>query len=133
MKCYIHTEADAIGTCVRCGKFICETCKTELKGKNYCKKCVDEELQEKENKLENAENKSASNTPMVFMNAGGGGASSSSSSSSSSGGGRSGAPPYPMASTMVHILLACTTCGIGNIIYHLSIKKKQKIWNTLYR
>ena len=86
--CYIHQDAEAIGTCVGCGKFICEGCNIEIKGKNYCKTCLDELFDEKNKKIEKLEdNKSAQ--PMVFMNAGGGGggSSSSSSSSASNGGG----------------------------------------------
>ena len=72
-----------------CGKFICEGCNTEIKGKNYCKTCLDELFDEKNKKIEKLEdNKSAQ--PMVFMNAGGGGGGSSSSSfihTASNGGG----------------------------------------------
>ena len=82
--CYIHPDVQAVGTCVGCGKFICENCNTEIKGKNYCKKCVDELLEEKNKKIEKLEDNSKSTQPMVFMNAGGGGESSSSSSSASS-------------------------------------------------
>ncbi len=87
--CYIHPDVQAIGTCVGCGKFICEDCNTEIKGKNYCKKCLDELFDEKTKKIEKLEDNKATQ-PMVFMNAGGGGggsSSSSSSSSASSGGG----------------------------------------------
>ena len=84
--CYIHQDAEAIGTCVGCGKFICKDCTTEIKGKNYCKTCLDELFDEKNKKIEKLEdNKSAQ--PMVFMNAGGGGGGSSSSSSSSASNG----------------------------------------------
>lgn len=83
-SCYIHNDQQSVGTCVGCGKFICENCNTELKGKNYCKKCVDELFDESKKKIEKLEDNSKSSQPMVFMNAGGGGASSSSSSSSSS-------------------------------------------------
>jgi TM2 domain-containing membrane protein YozV len=81
--CYIHPDVQAIGTCVGCGKFICEDCTTEIKGKNYCKTCLDELFEEKNKKIEKLEDNKASQ-PMVFMNAGGGGGASSSSSSSSS-------------------------------------------------
>ena len=79
--CYIHQDAEAIGTCVGCGKFICEDCTTEIKGKNYCKTCLDELFDEKNKKIEKLEDNKAAQ-PMVFMNAGGGGGGSSSSSSS---------------------------------------------------
>ena len=82
--CYVHNDVEAVGTCVGCGKFICENCNTEIKGKNYCKKCVDELFEESKKKIEKLEDHSKTNQPMVFMNAGGGGGASSSSSSSSS-------------------------------------------------
>ncbi len=78
--CYVHNEVEAVGICVGCGKFICETCNTELKGKNYCKKCVDELFEENQRKVEKLEEKANKQQPMVFMNAGGGGGASSSSS-----------------------------------------------------
>lgn len=86
-NCYIHNEIPSVGTCVSCGKFICENCCTELKGKNYCKKCVDEVFEENRRKIEKLEDNSKNQQPMVFMNAGGGGGASSSSSSSSSAAG----------------------------------------------
>lgn len=82
--CFIHEDDQAIGTCVGCGKFICENCKTEVKGKNYCNKCLDELFEEKNKKIEKLEETTKTNQPMVFMNAGGGGGGASSSSSSSS-------------------------------------------------
>lgn len=86
-NCYIHNEQQSVGTCVGCGKFICENCNTELKGKNYCKKCVDELFDESKKKIEKLEDNSKSSQPMVFMNAGGASSSSSSSSSSSAASG----------------------------------------------
>lgn len=88
--CYIHNDQDSVGTCVGCGKFICENCNTELKGKNYCKKCVDELFDESKKKIEKLEDSSNKNQPMVFMNAGGGSSSSSSSSSSAASGSNDG-------------------------------------------
>ena len=86
-SCYIHNEQQSVGTCVGCGKFICENCNTELKGKNYCKKCVDELFDESKKKIEKLEDNNKSSQPMVFMNAGGASSSSSSSSSSSAASG----------------------------------------------
>ena len=85
-NCYVHNDAQSVGTCVSCGKFICSTCNTELKGKNYCKKCVEEVFEENKKKIEKLEDNSKSQQPMVFMNAGGGSSSSSSSSSSAAAG-----------------------------------------------
>lgn len=41
MKCSIHLEREAIGTCVECGLAFCEECKVIISNKNYCKKCVE--------------------------------------------------------------------------------------------
>lgn len=107
-NCYIHTEESAIGTCVSCGKFICATCNTEIKGKNYCKKCVEELFEENKKKIEKLEDSGKNQQPMVFMNAGGGGggssSSSSSSSASSSGGGVGLHPHYTKSKTLAGIL-----------------------------
>jgi len=40
MKCEKHPEREAIGVCANCGKAICEECRVEADGKNYCKDCV---------------------------------------------------------------------------------------------
>ena len=71
-NCYIHAETPSVGTCVSCGKFICINCNTELKGKNTCKKCVDEIFAENQIKLAKLEGDGKPHQPMVFMNAGGG-------------------------------------------------------------
>ena len=81
MSCYKHEQERAVGTCVHCGKFICEECNTQINNKNYCKECVGEVFNEKERQLGDLK-KETSNAPTVFMNAGGGASSSSSSSSS---------------------------------------------------
>lgn len=135
MNCYVHSEKEAVGTCVGCGKFICAECVTTIQGKNYCKHCVDELISQKNQELNQAKQQASSQQPMVFMNAGGGSSSSSSSSasSSSSGGRRQAAPPYPTNSVLVHIILFCCTAGIGNLIYFLSVKSKQNKWNAMYR
>jgi len=41
MKCSIHLEREAIGTCVECGIAFCEECRVIINNKNYCKKCVE--------------------------------------------------------------------------------------------
>lgn len=40
MKCTFHPEAEAIGTCIRCGKPVCATCCTVAGGRVYCPSCV---------------------------------------------------------------------------------------------
>lgn len=42
MNCYVHPDREAVGTCVGCGKPICEECLVEVAGKNYCKSCAAE-------------------------------------------------------------------------------------------
>lgn len=39
MKCAVHSDKEAIGACVSCGKGICEECKVESESKFYCKEC----------------------------------------------------------------------------------------------
>jgi TM2 domain-containing membrane protein YozV len=105
INCYVHTEDASVGTCVSCGKFICSNCNTELKGKNYCKKCVDELFDNNSKKLEKLEDSSRSQQPMVFMNAGGASSSSSSSASaSSSGNGGYGHASYTKSKVVAGIL-----------------------------
>lgn len=77
MNCYVHAEASSIGTCVSCGKFICVNCNTELKGKNTCKRCVDEIFEENRLRIDKLESNDRPQQPYVFMNAAGGGGGSS--------------------------------------------------------
>jgi TM2 domain-containing membrane protein YozV len=115
MNCHLHQDRPAVGTCVGCGKFICEECKTEIQGKYYCKKCVEELIAEKTRKIEKLED---NKNPMVFMNAGGGGASSASSSSSSSAG-AGGYMPICTKSKVVAGLLGIFLGGIGAHKFYL--------------
>lgn len=41
MKCYVHPDIDAVGTCTNCGKTVCAICATEVNGKIVCKQCVE--------------------------------------------------------------------------------------------
>lgn len=103
-NCYVHNDAPSVGTCISCGKFICENCNTEIKGKNMCKKCVDEIFEDNKRKLEKLEDSSKAQQPMVFMNAGGGGGAAS--SSAASVGGDSAGIPFYTKSKMIAGLLA---------------------------
>jgi len=109
MKCYIHNQSDAVGTCVGCGKFICSECNTEVNNKNYCKNCINELINDNKKKIEKLEDGS-NQQPMVFMNAGGGSSSSSSSSSSS---GHGTGTMVPLKSKVVAGLLAFFLGGFG--------------------
>ena len=132
MTCYVHPDRDVVGTCVHCGKFICSECATEIQGKYYCKRCVDEIFSQQKQDLEKAKEQPKQN-PMVFMNAGGASSSSSSAAASSNGGYyRPPAPPYPRNSVAIHLLLAFFTCGVGNLIYFIYIKTQQNKWMMHY-
>lgn len=100
--CYVHEEVASVGTCVSCGKFICSNCNTELKGKNTCKKCVDEMFEENKIKMNKLEDSSKVQQPMVFMNAGGGGGAAS--ASSSVGGEAAWAPQYTKSKVAAGLL-----------------------------
>jgi len=40
MKCQIHPENEAVGTCTSCGRPVCQECVVEVKGKNVCRECL---------------------------------------------------------------------------------------------
>jgi len=40
MKCYVHPDVDAVGTCTNCGKTVCSNCAMEVGGKLVCKNCA---------------------------------------------------------------------------------------------
>lgn len=40
MKCWIHPDADSIGTCTRCGRAICSACAVEMQGRLVCRPCL---------------------------------------------------------------------------------------------
>jgi hypothetical protein len=41
MKCTNHTDREATGICVECGRGLCIECKREVGGKFYCQTCAD--------------------------------------------------------------------------------------------
>jgi TM2 domain-containing membrane protein YozV/type II secretory pathway pseudopilin PulG len=40
MKCANHSDIEALVICNHCGKNICQECRVEIQGENYCKECV---------------------------------------------------------------------------------------------
>jgi phage shock protein C len=40
MKCYLHTDRDAVAACVTCGQAVCQECEVPAGGKHYCKDCL---------------------------------------------------------------------------------------------
>ena len=41
MECFVHPDQNAVGACVACGNFVCDVCRVSIKGKMYCKACVE--------------------------------------------------------------------------------------------
>lgn len=52
MNCQTHTEKEAAGTCVYCGKFYCADCLVEVNGKNYCKEHVSSAFNEQKQAMQ---------------------------------------------------------------------------------
>lgn len=50
INCVNHPEVEVSGACVHCGKMFCSACLIDIKGKNYCKPCLDEAFEENKNK-----------------------------------------------------------------------------------
>jgi hypothetical protein len=46
--CVIHATSTAIGTCPRCGNFICEVCRTRWRDRWLCVACVERALSQRE-------------------------------------------------------------------------------------
>jgi hypothetical protein len=42
--CGVHPDSESIGTCGRCGNFLCETCRTRWEDSVLCAACVDRAL-----------------------------------------------------------------------------------------
>lgn len=40
MKCFQHTETEAVGYCRQCGKALCEACRRDIRGVVYCEDCL---------------------------------------------------------------------------------------------
>jgi hypothetical protein len=41
MRCDVHPDSDAVGTCVYCGRGVCDQCKVRVNDKVHCKACVE--------------------------------------------------------------------------------------------
>jgi len=67
LRCYIHNDREAVGTCIGCGNFICSDCRVTINGKNYCEICVQELVNSKEERKENLNNNSSNGTT-IYMN-----------------------------------------------------------------
>ena len=40
MKCYVHPNNEAIGTCTSCGKNVCTECAVHVRGRLVCRDCL---------------------------------------------------------------------------------------------
>ena len=40
MKCYVHNDAEAVGTCIQCGRGLCPECMLNVNGRITCKDCA---------------------------------------------------------------------------------------------
>jgi hypothetical protein len=43
--CAVHTGMQSVGTCARCGSYLCETCRTRWRGQVWCAACVNRALE----------------------------------------------------------------------------------------
>src|SRR5438067_252913 len=46
--CAVHPASGAIGTCPRCGNFLCAVCRTRWRGRSLCVACVERALEANE-------------------------------------------------------------------------------------
>jgi hypothetical protein len=46
--CAVHTGSESVGTCQRCGNYLCEVCRTPWQNQLLCAACVDRALQSRE-------------------------------------------------------------------------------------
>jgi hypothetical protein len=44
MKCAIHPDRDAVGSCCGCGSYVCPECKADIGGQIYCNQCLEARL-----------------------------------------------------------------------------------------
>ncbi len=44
MKCQIHPNEEALGSCVECGMGVCNHCQVTVQGKIFCRICVEDVL-----------------------------------------------------------------------------------------
>ena len=47
-RCPVHPDNPALGTCGRCGNYLCDTCRTRWRDRWLCAACVDLALERKE-------------------------------------------------------------------------------------
>jgi len=45
MKCAVHADREAVGSCCSCARYVCSECKVEIGGQVYCNQCLEARLQ----------------------------------------------------------------------------------------
>jgi len=105
MNCYVHPEKEAVGICAKCRKFICSEC-SEKFGDGYFAG-IDPKIKDK-NYCKKCASKVIRETIEKLE-------------------------PLPRNNIILHIILLLFTFGIGNIIYFLYIRNRQKQWFGRYR
>jgi hypothetical protein len=59
VKCFYHTDTDAVGTCSQCGKTACRACIEDIRGVLLCKGCMALKLEARELRKEATEGSDA--------------------------------------------------------------------------
>jgi hypothetical protein len=44
MKCAVHPDNEAVGSCCSCGRYVCYECKADIAGQIYCNQCLEARL-----------------------------------------------------------------------------------------
>lgn len=99
LRCNIHTDREAEGACVYCGKLFCSECLVEANGKMYCKADVGNVLREAKDEAAAARN---SNPNIIINNA------NNNVNTNTAGGAN-----YPYKSKLVAALLCFFFGGLG--------------------
>jgi hypothetical protein len=53
-SCPVHAGVETVGTCARCGNYLCEVCRTQWRGQIVCGACVQRALETQEASPESA-------------------------------------------------------------------------------
>lgn len=95
MQCYNHSEKEAAGACVYCGKLFCADCLIDVNGKYYCKADIG-------NVVNEAKQQTAAATPSITI-----------SNVNTNTNNNSMGMAYPQKSKMVALLLCIFLGGLG--------------------
>lgn len=67
MKCYYHNTLDAVGTCKKCGKFLCKNCIDLNPGTGLCPDCINIKIQDDNLKKQKAVEDALIDTTAEFI------------------------------------------------------------------